>query len=294
MTDHSDCNSCGVSSCGARDRRQGESDEQFQLRQRLERNLCRIEHKILVMSGKGGVGKSTTALNLALALAAEGKAVGLLDVDLHGPSLPTMLGMADQRPQMGEEGILPLDFQGLRVMSIGFLLESRDQAMIMRGPMKHGAIQQFLADVAWGPLDVLVIDCPPGTGDEPLSAAQLLGAGAGAVIVTTPQDVALVDVEKSVSFARQLKMNILGVIENMAGFVCPHCNEVTDLFGRGGGEKLAGRMDIPFLGRIPLDPRLVQSGDSGRPFLLEHGDSIAAEALRHVARSALKQLTETH
>ncbi|TYO98112.1 Mrp family chromosome partitioning ATPase [Geothermobacter ehrlichii] len=292
MTDHSDCNSCGVSSCSARNRQQGESDEQFQMRQRLNRNLCRIEHKILVMSGKGGVGKSTTALNLALALAAEDKAVGLLDVDLHGPSLPTMLGMSDQRPQMGEEGILPLDFQGLRVMSIGFLLESRDQAMIMRGPMKHGAIQQFLADVAWGPLDVLVIDCPPGTGDEPLSAAQLLGEGAGAVIVTTPQDVALVDVEKSVSFARQLKMNIIGVIENMAGFVCPHCNEVTDLFGRGGGERLAGRMDIPFLGRIPLDPRLVQSGDSGRPFLLEHADSIAAEALRHVARSALKRLTE--
>ncbi|GAB4185457.1 MAG: Mrp/NBP35 family ATP-binding protein [Geothermobacteraceae bacterium] len=290
MSDHSDCNSCGVSSCSARDRKQNESDEQFQMRQRMERNLCQIGHKILVMSGKGGVGKSTTALNLALALAAEGKAVGLLDVDLHGPSLPTMLGMDDKRPQMGEEGIIPLDFQGLRVMSIGFLLESRDQAMIMRGPMKHGAIQQFLADVAWGPLDVLVIDCPPGTGDEPLSAAQLLGEGAGAVIVTTPQDVALVDVEKSVSFARQLKMNIIGIIENMAGFVCPHCNEVTDLFGRGGGEKLAHDKGIEFLGRIPLDPRMVQAGDTGRPFLVEHGDSVAAEALRHVARCALKQL----
>ncbi|RMF45712.1 MAG: ATP-binding protein, partial [Deltaproteobacteria bacterium] len=237
-----------------------------------------------------GVGKSTTALNLALALAAEGKAVGLLDVDLHGPSLPTMLGMGDKRPQMGEEGIIPLDFQGLRVMSIGFLLESRDQAMIMRGPMKHGAIQQFLADVAWGPLDVLVIDCPPGTGDEPLSAAQLLGEGAGAVIVTTPQDVALVDVEKSVSFARQLKMNIIGIVENMAGFVCPHCEEITDLFGRGGGEKLARERGVEFLGRIPLDPRMVQAGDTGRPFLVEHGDSAAAEALRHVARCALKQL----
>ncbi|GAB4559909.1 MAG: Mrp/NBP35 family ATP-binding protein [Geothermobacteraceae bacterium] len=290
MSDHSDCNSCGVSSCSARDRKQNESDEQFQMRQRMERNLCQIGHKILVMSGKGGVGKSTTALNLALALAAEGKAVGLLDVDLHGPSLPTMLGMGDKRPQMGEEGIIPLDFQGLRVMSIGFLLESRDQAMIMRGPMKHGAIQQFLADVAWGPLDVLVIDCPPGTGDEPLSAAQLLGEGAGAVIVTTPQDVALVDVEKSVSFARQLKMNIIGIVENMAGFVCPHCEEITDLFGRGGGEKLARERGVEFLGRIPLDPRMVQAGDAGRPFLVEHGDSLAAEALRHVARCALKQL----
>ncbi|PNU19222.1 ATP-binding protein [Geothermobacter hydrogeniphilus] len=290
MSDHENCDSCGVSSCGARDRKPQENDEQFQARQRLERNLCQIDNKILVMSGKGGVGKSTTALNLALALAKEGKAVGLLDVDLHGPSLPTMLGMADQRPHATEEGIIPLGFQGLRVMSIGFLLEQSDQAMIMRGPMKHGAIQQFLADVVWGPLDVLVIDCPPGTGDEPLSAAQLLGRGAGTVIVTTPQDVALVDVEKSISFSRQLNINILGVIENMAGFVCPHCEEVTDLFGRGGGEKLADKTQVPFLGRIPLDPRMVVAGDSGKPFILDHPDTEAARALQHVAQTAIEKM----
>ncbi|ORJ61259.1 Mrp/NBP35 family ATP-binding protein [Geothermobacter hydrogeniphilus] len=290
MSDHENCDSCGVSSCGARDRKPQENDEQFQARQRLERNLCQIDNKILVMSGKGGVGKSTTALNLALALAKEGKAVGLLDVDLHGPSLPTMLGMADQRPHATEEGIIPLEFQGLRVMSIGFLLEQSDQAMIMRGPMKHGAIQQFLADVVWGPLDVLVIDCPPGTGDEPLSAAQLLGRGADTVIVTTPQDVALVDVEKSISFSRQLNINILGIIENMAGFVCPHCEEVTDLFGRGGGEKLADKTQVPFLGRIPLDPRMVVAGDSGKPFILDHPDTEAAKALQHVAQTAIEKM----
>jgi len=292
MSDHSDCNSCGVSSCGAKNQKPQENDEQFQTRQRLERNLCQIEHQILVMSGKGGVGKSTTALNLALALAKEGKAVGLLDVDLHGPSLPTMLGMADQRPYATEEGIIPLEANGLRVMSIGFLLEQSDQAMIMRGPMKHGAIQQFLADVVWGPLDVLVIDCPPGTGDEPLSAAQLLGQGASTVIVTTPQEVALVDVEKSVSFSRQLSINILGVIENMAGFVCPHCEEVTDLFGRGGGEKLADKMQIPFLGRIPLDPRMVVAGDSGKPFIVDHPETEAARALQHVARAAIEKMED--
>jgi len=290
MSDHENCDSCGVSSCGARDRKPQENDEQFQARQRLERNLCQIDNKILVMSGKGGVGKSTTALNLALALAKEGKAVGLLDVDLHGPSLPTMLGMADQRPHATEEGIIPLEFQGLRVMSIGFLLEQSDQAMIMRGPMKHGAIQQFLADVVWGPLDVLVIDCPPGTGDEPLSTAQLLGRGADTVIVTTPQDVALVDVEKSISFSRQLNINILGIIENMAGFVCPHCEEVTDLFGRGGGEKLADKTQVPFLGRIPLDPRMVVAGDSGKPFILDHPDTEAAKALQHVAQTAIEKM----
>lgn len=290
MSDHSDCNSCNVSSCGAKDRKPQENDEQYQTRQRLKHNLCQIENKLLVMSGKGGVGKSTTALNLALGLAREGQTVGLLDVDLHGPSLPTMLGMADQRPRVTEEGIIPLEFNGLKVMSIGFLLERSDQAMIMRGPMKHSAIQQFLADVHWGPLDVLVIDCPPGTGDEPLSAAQLLGEGSSTVIVTTPQDVALVDVEKSISFSRQLQLDILGVVENMAGFVCPHCEEVTDMFGRGGGESLAKKMNVPFLGRIPLDPRMVQSGDTGKPFLLEHPESEAARALQQIASSALKKL----
>jgi Mrp family chromosome partitioning ATPase len=287
MTDHSNCDSCGVSSCSAKSRSPRENDEQFQARQRLTNRLCKIGRKLLIMSGKGGVGKSTMAVSLALALAGERKRVGLLDVDLHGPSLPTMLGLSDNQIFSGDQGIIPLDFAGIKVMSIGFMLERADQAMIMRGPMKHGAIQQFLADVNWGELDYLLVDCPPGTGDEPLSAAQLLGEGAAAIVVTTPQDVALVDVEKSISFCSELNLNLLGVIENMSGFVCPHCGEVSDIFKRGGGETLSARRQVPFLGSVPLDPRMVQSGDSGKPFLLEHPEAEAAVALQSVARKII-------
>lgn len=287
MASQSSCDSCSVSSCSAKDRDPQENDEQFQTRQRLKNRLCKIGTKLLVMSGKGGVGKSTMAVSLALALAGEGKKVGLLDVDLHGPSLPTMLGLTGGRIFSGDDGIVPLEFEGIKVISIGLMLERTDQAMIMRGPMKHGAIQQFLADVDWGELDFLVIDCPPGTGDEPLSAAQLLGEGAAAVVVTTPQDVALVDVEKSISFCNELKLNLLGIIENMSGFVCPHCGEVSDIFKSGGGEALSAKRGVPFLGSVPLDPRMVLSGDSGKPFILEHPDTEAAQALQKVARKIL-------
>ncbi len=282
MTDHSDCDSCSDSSCATKTQHSQENDEAFQIRQRLESRLCKIDRKILVMSGKGGVGKSTMAVNLALALAKEGKTVGLLDIDLHGPSLPTMLGLNNDQIFSNEEGITPLEFEGVKVMSMGFMIQDDSQAMIMRGPMKHGAIQQFLADVNWGVLDYLVVDCPPGTGDEPLSAAQLLGKDADAVVVTTPQDVALVDVEKSISFCNELKLNLLGVIENMSGFVCPHCGEVSDIFKSGGGETLSTKRNVPFLGRIPLDPRMVHSGDSGKPFIMEHPDSEGAQALQSV------------
>jgi len=287
MSDHSSCDSCSVSSCSAKEKSPQENDEQFQTRQRLERRLCQIEQKLLVMSGKGGVGKSTMSVSLALALAKEGKKVGLLDVDLHGPSIPTMLGLNQKQIFSNEEGIIPLEFEGIKVMSIGFMIERDDQAMIMRGPMKHGAIQQFLADVNWGELDYLVIDCPPGTGDEPLSAAQLLGKGAAAVVVTTPQDVALVDVEKSISFCNELNLNLLGVIENMSGFICPHCGEVSDIFKSGGGETLSAKREVPFLGKIPLDPRMVQSGDSGKPFLMAHPEAEAAQALQQVAQKII-------
>ncbi len=287
MTDHSDCNSCSDSSCSAKAQNSQENDEQFQMRQRLESRLCKIDQKMLVMSGKGGVGKSTMAVNLALALAKEGKRVGLLDIDLHGPSLPTMLGLNKDQIFSNEEGITPLEFEGIKVMSIGFMIQDDSQAMIMRGPMKHGAIQQFLADVNWGELDYLVVDCPPGTGDEPLSAAQLLGKGAGAVVVTTPQDVALVDVEKSISFCNELNLNLLGVIENMSGFICPHCGELSDIFKSGGGETLSAKRSVPFLGKIPLDPRMVHSGDSGKPFIQEHPDSEAAQALQSVVRKLI-------
>jgi len=288
MSTQSSCDSCNVSSCSAKDRSPRESDEQYLTRQRLESRLCKISQKLLVMSGKGGVGKSTMAVSLALALAGEGRKVGLLDIDLHGPSLPTMLGLARDQIFSNPEGIIPLEFEGIKVMSIGFMLENADQAMIMRGPMKHGAIQQFLADVNWGELDFLVIDCPPGTGDEPLSAAQLLGAGAKAVVVTTPQDVALVDVEKSISFCSELSLNLLGVIENMSGFICPHCGEVSEIFKSGGGETLSARRGVPFLGSVPLDPRMVHAGDSGKPFILEHPEAEAALALQSVARKIIE------
>jgi len=278
------CNSCNDSSCATRQPQPQENNEQFLRRQALESRLCPIKNRILVMSGKGGVGKSTTAVNLAIALSQQGNRVGLLDIDLHGPSLPKMLGLEDVRPKGNAEGILPLEFVGLKLMSIGFLLQKTSDAMIIRGPMKNGAIQQLLADVAWGELDYLVVDCPPGTGDEPLSAVQMLNKGAvGAVIVTTPQDVALVDVEKSISFCQQMKLPIIGMIENMSGFICPHCDKRSDIFKSGGGSKLAEKYDIPFLARVPLDPRMVVAGDSGKPHILSHPESECSIALEQAA-----------
>jgi len=288
MENHSDCGSCGDTTCSAKNRKPNENDQAFEVRQKLKNRLCQIEQSILVMSGKGGVGKSTVSVNLALALAQEGKKVGLLDIDLHGPSLPTMLGLNDDQIYADEEGIIPLEAGGVKVISIGFMVQDDKEAMIMRGPMKHGAIQQFLADVNWGKLDYLVIDCPPGTGDEPLSATELVGEGAAAVVVTTPQDVALVDVEKSISFCHELNLNLLGIVENMSGFICPHCGEVSDIFKSGGGESLATKRGTTFLGKVPLDPRMVHAGDSGKPFVLEHPDSEAAKALHSVVRKIME------
>lgn len=284
------CDSCGDSSCSVK-QAGAVNDEQAQLQRNLAIRMCEIRNKLIVMSGKGGVGKSTTAVSLAYALVEKGFKVGLLDIDLHGPSIPTMCGLADQRPQADEEGIIPLESEGLKVMSIGFLLSSSDQATIMRGPMKHGAIQQFLADVKWGELDYLVVDCPPGTGDEPLSAVQSIGKGAAAVVVTTPQDVALVDVEKSLSFCKQLELPVVGLIENMSGFVCPHCNQVSEIFKSGGGDKLAEKTGVAMLTKVPLDPRVVAAGDEGKPYILACADSSACDAMRQAA-TAVVEYTE--
>lgn len=280
------CDSCNDSSCSVK-QPGAANDEQAQIQQNLAIRMCGIKHKVIVMSGKGGVGKSTTAVNLSFALVEKGFKVGLLDIDLHGPSVPTMCGMAGVRPQADEEGITPLEVSGLKVMSIGFLLANAGQATIMRGPMKHGAIQQLLADVNWGELDYLLIDCPPGTGDEPLSAVQLLGKGAVAVVVTTPQEVALVDVEKSLSFCRELKLPVVGLIENMSGFVCPHCNKVSDIFKSGGGDKLAKKTGVAMLAKVPLDPRVVAAGDDGKPHILACPDSKCSEALRAAATAVV-------
>ena len=282
----SNCDSCSDGSCAVK-QADAANDEQAQIRQNLAIRMCGIQHKVLVMSGKGGVGKSTTAVNLAFALIEKGFKVGLLDIDLHGPSVPTMCGLAGQHPQASEEGIVPLEVSGLKLMSIGFLLASSGQATIMRGPMKHGAIQQLLADVDWGELDFLLVDCPPGTGDEPLSAVQLLGTGAAAVVVTTPQEVALVDVEKSLSFCNDLNLPVIGLIENMSGFVCPHCNEISDIFKSGGGDKLAEKTGVAMLGKIPLDPRVVVAGDDGKPHLLSCPESACSEAIRQTATAVV-------
>jgi len=244
-------------------------------------NLNRIGRKLVVMSGKGGVGKTTVAVNLACGLAARGKKVGLMDVDIHGPNVPKMLGLEGQQFMTDGASIIPLDKDGLKVVSMAFALPDSDSAVIWRGPLKMQLISQFLGDVNWGDLDYLVIDLPPGTGDESLSIAQQI-PGSEAIIVTTPQDVALLDSRKAVNFARQLNMPVLGMIENMSGLTCPHCGMNLELFKRGGGELASEEMGVSFLGSLPLDPGIVERSDAGRPFITSGSDSGAVEAFRRI------------
>jgi len=250
-----------------------------------------VKHVILVLSGKGGVGKSTVSVNLAFALANHGKKVGLLDLDFHGPNIPKMLGIEDQRPAVLANAIEPVHVTGnLSVMSIAFMLPDTSSPVVWRGPMKMVAIQQFLEEVNWGALDYLVVDLPPGTGDEALSIAQLAPSVRGAVIVTTPQDVAVMDAMKAAKFIETLELPVIGVIENMSGLVCPHCHEEIDLFSRGGGQKAAEDLKVPFLGAIPLDPEMVKSGDSGRAFIVRHLDSPAWKAVNDVMENLVMQV----
>lgn len=283
-----DCPSCTTPQAhhGACTERDETLDDALARREHAQQ-LQRIHHKIVVLSGKGGVGKSTVAVNLAVALAMAGRTVGLLDIDLHGPSIPTMLKLADARLDVVDGKLIPAGYEALKVISIGFLLERPEEAVIWRGPMKAGVIKQFVDDVAWGDLDYLVVDCPPGTGDEPLSIVQTLGTCDGAVIVNTPQDVALADVRKSISFCRKVDLPVLGVVENMSGLVCPHCGEVVDVFKTGGGEAMAREMNVPFIGRLPLDPNVVQAGDAGHPFVHRHGRTITADTMEQIALGVL-------
>ena len=232
---------------------------------KLVRNMRAIKKKIMVMSGKGGVGKSTVAANLAARLAERGNKVGLLDADIHGPSIPKMFGIDDTRPEVDENGIVPISVtENLVVMSVALLLDDKDAPVIWRGPAKMSAIKQFLEDVSWGKLDYLIVDLPPGTGDEPLSIAQLIEKIEGAVVVTTPQDVALISVRKSIKFAEILKVPVIGIVENMAGIICPHCDEKIEIFGRGGVEKAAADFNVPILGELPMDPKIAEIEDSGK------------------------------
>jgi Mrp family chromosome partitioning ATPase len=249
----------------------------------VRNSLGRIKNKFIVMSGKGGVGKTSTAVNLSIALARKGFQVGIMDVDLHGPDVPRMLGLEGMPDLNSNRKLTPLRYSDrLGVISMESFLPQRDDAIIWRGPLKFSAIRQFIADVEWGDLDFLVIDAPPGTGDEPLTVAQQI-PDARAIIVTTPQEVALADVRKSISFCRTVKLEIFGLVENMSGLACPHCGEKIDLFGSGGGERTATDMGIRFLGRIPIDPKMVSCGDSGRSFQESYADSPVTHAFSEIA-----------
>ena len=248
-----------------------------------------VKHVIMVLSGKGGVGKSTVSVNLAYALSNHGKNVGLLDLDFHGPNIPKMLGIEDERPAVLAKSIEPVHVTGkLAVMSMAFLLPDTTTPVIWRGPMKMGAIQQFLAEVNWGSLDYLVVDLPPGTGDEALTIAQLAPNVRGAVIVTTPQDVATMDAVKAAKFIEKLGLPVVGVIENMSGLTCPHCKQEIDLFGKGGGKRIADELSVPFLGSIPIDIEMRKAGDEGRPFIIRRGNSPTWEAVDKVMEALIK------
>jgi Mrp family chromosome partitioning ATPase len=250
----------------------------------LHDRMSAIDRKLLVLSGKGGVGKSTVAVNLAATLAQRGWRVGLLDVDVHGPSVPTLLQVEDPQVHGDNNNMVPITVADqFRVISVGFLTPTAQDPIIWRGPKKFHVIRQFFRNVTWGAVDYLVIDCPPGTGDEPLAVAQLVGADAEAVVVTMPQEVAISDVRRCVNFCHSTQTPVAGVIENMSGFVCPHCGQRSDLFKQGGGQRLARETELPLLGTIPIDPAVVQSGDAGQPLLArDHPDSPAADAFRQI------------
>lgn len=260
-----------------------DSKERIEQDKRLKENLSKIKNKLIIISGKGGVGKTTTAVNLAYGLASKGKSVGILDIDIHGPNIAKMLGIEGKKLEKSDLGIEPIMvIPKLKTISISFLLDNPDQPVIWRGPLKMTVIKQFLSDVNWGELDYLIIDSPPGTGDEPLSVCQLIPDLNGAVIVTTPQDVAILDSRKSIFFARELKIPVVGIIENMSGLVCPRCGEEISLFGIGGGEKAALDLGVPFLGRIPIEPEMVKFGDEGKPFIDSMKESKAAGVMNEI------------
>ena len=283
------CSGCaGENTCSTKEKEDHEDN-------RLAQRLSHIKNKIMVMSGKGGVGKSTVTVNLAASLALQGFEVGILDADLHGPDIPRMCGVENRAVTGHKDGISPIKvFKGLRVISMGLLSQDPDKAIVWRGPLKHRAIQQFLADVSWGDLDYLVIDLPPGTGDEPLSIAHLVKDVDGAVIVTTPQDVALLDSRKAVNFSRLINVPLLGIVENMSGMACPNCGEKIDLFKVGGGAKAARELKVPYLGNIPIDPRMVIRCDAGKPFVLDPEPSSVKRAFERLARTVVKagEITE--
>uniref|UniRef100_A0A7C4EMS6 Iron-sulfur cluster carrier protein n=1 Tax=Thermodesulfovibrio aggregans TaxID=86166 RepID=A0A7C4EMS6_9BACT len=271
-------------------------DERQEIRKELSIKLTvsLIKRKIVVLSGKGGVGKSTVSTNVAVGLSRKGYKVGLLDIDIHGPNIPNMLGLQGITPLVTDMGIFPLKiYDNLQTISIGFFLENKDTPVAWRGPLKHRMIEQFLCDVRWGETDYLIVDSPPGTGDEILSIIQLLDRVDSAIIVSTPQDVALADVRRAIKFCTDYKVPILGIIENMSGFVCPHCGNTVDIFKTGGAEKLAEEYNVPFLGKIPIDTAIVQAGDEGKPLIISCPESETSKAFSRIIERIIEIMPVT-
>ncbi len=261
-----------------------QKDKEGHSRWLVGKRMERIEHKILVMSNKGGVGKSTMTTNIAVSLALKGHHVGICDMDIHGPNIPKMMGAEGQRLKIGSSGgIIPFQAYNLKIASMSFLLQSSDDPVIWRDAYKYEFINQLLGGVEWMDLNFLLVDLPPGTGNESVTTIDLIGNVSGCVIVTTPQEVALLDSRKSVNFAKDSKIPIIGIVENMSGLDCPHCHQQIEVFRKGGGEASAADMGVPFLGRIPLDPDVVMQCDYGEPFAMFHSDTPTAEAFHDVA-----------
>ena len=267
--------------------------EKIEQDRRLKGNMSKIRHKFLVISGKGGVGKTSVAVNLANALSLTDKKIGILDVDIHGPNIAKMLGIEHAKLSVSADGIEPVEVaKNLKAVSISLILENPDEPVIWRGPLKMVTIKQFLSDVHWGELDYLIVDSPPGTGDEPLSICQLIPDLSGAVIVTTPQEIAVMDARKSLVFVRRLNVPVVGIIENMSGFICPHCHTEVNIFKRGGGEELARACEVPFLGRIPIEPEFVELADRGTPFVAFEDEMESSKAFLKIVRR-VEEFTST-
>lgn len=277
------CAACRIKEACSRSQQPGDECEL--------QGLGRVRHSVMVMSGKGGVGKSTFSVNLAALLASEGNRVGILDADVHGPNIPRMLGIQGRRLETTSQGLEPVEaMENLKVVSMALLSENADEPIVWRGPAKHKLIRRFSTGVNWGELDLLIVDLPPGTGDEPLSVAKLVGRVDGSVVVTTPQDVAILDSRKAVIFSQMLGVPVLGIVENMSGMVCPHCGGRIDLFGTGGGQRAALELGVPFLGRIPIDTEMVGACDGGKPLVLAEAHSAVRIAYRDMAARLVGKL----
>jgi ATP-binding protein involved in chromosome partitioning len=285
-----ECNSCATSN-QCRDPKK----EQYETEQKIKQQLKKIKYKIAIISGKGGVGKSTVTANLAMAFAMQGKKVGVIDADIHGPCIPKMLGLKGQTLKPNPDGTLsPAKGKlGISVASMDFLLKNDETPVIWRGPLKMRLIQQFLSDITWGELDFLFVDLPPGTGDEPLTVMQLIPDMDGVVIVTMPSEVSEAVVKKSVTFAKQVGIPIIGIIENLSGFVCPECGKKIDIFKSGGGKRIAEALSVPYLGNIPIDPKVCASSDSGIPFIAANANQPAAEAFTGIVKKTERFLAKT-